>query len=177
MTATAQATLELPEPTRTTGTGHRIWNDYAIEYETGELLHALVRAAKPDLIVECGTGEGFATAFLAAALMANGSGRLVTFETNQPYYSRSAAIFGEVPNVEVIQGSAIDSGLEPDMVFIDCTSDLREREIRHWLTHPGRPLAVVHDAKRPYPFHLAEGVLIPGYDGVWVGRAKPPGGS
>lgn len=156
-----------------TGHGYQCWDEIAVEVETGEFLYGLVRAAKPKLIVESGTGKGYATRYLAAAAAANGHGEIVTFEVHQGLRADAADLFAGMP-VTVAAGVGADApGLKPDLVFCDCVSDQRDRDIRYWLTHPGRPLVVIHDAKRPYPYHLGEGVHIPGHDGLWVGRAKP----
>ncbi len=151
--------------------GYLCWDDLAVELETAELLYSLTRAAKPALVVESGTGRGIAARYIAQALHTNGAGRLVTFEIHDVFHETARDILAGLP-AEVRGGMSKTSGLNPDMVFIDCVSDLREGEIHHWLTHPGRPLVVVHDAKRPYDFTPAEGVYIPGHDGVWIGRPK-----
>lgn len=44
--------------------------------------YALVRATKPGMVVETGTDKGLGSCVLAAALLRNGSGRLVTFDVN-----------------------------------------------------------------------------------------------
>ncbi len=48
--------------------------------EGGRLLYALVRAARPETVVEFGTSFGISTIFLAAAVTDNGLGRVVTTE-------------------------------------------------------------------------------------------------
>lgn len=159
-------------PTLVTESGHRIWDPWAVELETGELLYALVRAAKPRLVVESGTGNGYATEFMARALLENGQdGLVVTFETDTDFRERSTAKLAGLP-VEFREGTGEETDLRPDLVFVDCFGGIREPVIRFWLTHPDRPLTVIHDARRNYPFHLGDGVFIPGHDGVWIGRAK-----
>ena len=44
--------------------------------------YALVRAIQPDLVVETGTDKGLGSCVIAAALLANGKGRLVTIDVN-----------------------------------------------------------------------------------------------
>lgn len=145
----------------------------AIEFETGELLYALVRAAKPSLVIESGTGNGYATEFMAVALIENGkNGRLVTFETDGGFRERTAKKLEHLPFVEFREGTGEGTDLHADFVFVDCAGALRLPVIEFWLTHPDRPLTVIHDARRNYPFHLGDGVFIPGHDGVWIGRAK-----
>ncbi len=170
----------LSEAHTRTAEGFTLWDDFAIEVETAFLLHGLVRQLKPKLIVESGTGRGVSTVFLAEALVLNEdhgapAGRLVTFEPHE--FFRDGAqrwLTGSGLPITFEEGVSKDTDLRPEFVFIDCVSDLRQAEISWWLTHPDRPLTVVHDAHRSeYPFHLGDGVHIPGNDGVWIGRAKP----
>src|SRR5262245_59759481 len=46
----------------------------------GELLYSLVRASRPDTIVEFGTSFGISTIYLAAAVADNGQGHIYTTE-------------------------------------------------------------------------------------------------
>lgn len=159
-----QATTVLPS-------GFVIWDSMAIEAETALFLFSLIRHQKPELVVESGTGQGISSTFIAEALVANGKGKLVTFEWFDHFREAAEKNLEGLP-VEVRPGLSADSGLEPDLVLVDCVTDRRVGEITFWLTHAKRPLVVVHDANRNYPFHLGEGVHLPGHDGVWIGRAK-----
>jgi predicted O-methyltransferase YrrM len=51
-----------------------------ISAEAGKLLYALVRAIRPETVVEFGTSFGISTIYLAAAVTDNGTGRVVTTE-------------------------------------------------------------------------------------------------
>src|ERR1700677_2635568 len=51
-----------------------------ISPEAGRLLYTLVRASRPDTVVEFGTSFGISTIYLAAAVADNGSGRVMTTE-------------------------------------------------------------------------------------------------
>lgn len=51
-----------------------------ISAEAGQLLYALVRAIRPQTVVEFGTSFGISTIYLAAAVTDNGTGRVVTTE-------------------------------------------------------------------------------------------------
>ena len=53
------------------------------EEETLELLFALVRSTKPELILETGTWKGFATAAMAKACWKNGFGKVVTIDYDE----------------------------------------------------------------------------------------------
>jgi len=48
--------------------------------DAGRLLYALVRACRPETVVEFGTSFGISTIHLAAAVADNGSGRVITTE-------------------------------------------------------------------------------------------------
>jgi predicted O-methyltransferase YrrM len=51
-----------------------------ISADAGKLLYALVRAGRPETVVEFGTSFGISTIYLAAAVTDNGTGRVVTTE-------------------------------------------------------------------------------------------------
>jgi len=51
-----------------------------ISAEAGKLLYALVRAGRPETVVEFGTSFGISTIYLAAAVTDNGAGHVVTTE-------------------------------------------------------------------------------------------------
>jgi predicted O-methyltransferase YrrM len=59
--------------------------------ETGRLLYSLVRACRPEVVVEFGTSFGISTIHLAAAVTDNGTGHVVTTELS----SRKATAAGE----------------------------------------------------------------------------------
>ena len=51
-----------------------------ISAEAGRLLYALIRASRPETVVEFGTSFGISTMYLAAAVTDNGTGHVVTTE-------------------------------------------------------------------------------------------------
>ena len=51
-----------------------------ISADAGRLLYALVRASRPDTVVEFGTSFGISTIYLAAAVTDNGTGQVLTTE-------------------------------------------------------------------------------------------------
>ena len=51
------------------------------------LLYGIVRAARPEVTIETGIASGASTAFLAAALVDNGTGRLISIDL-PPYHQR-----------------------------------------------------------------------------------------
>lgn len=60
----------------------RFGGQMAVELEVGELLAALVRATKPEVVIETGTYKGFSTLMIAAALKRNDRGHLYTIDIN-----------------------------------------------------------------------------------------------
>jgi predicted O-methyltransferase YrrM len=53
---------------------------FPISADAGRLLYALVRASRPDTVVEFGTSFGISTIYLAAAVADNGRGRVISTE-------------------------------------------------------------------------------------------------
>jgi predicted O-methyltransferase YrrM len=78
----AAATLDDQRPVRTTtGTPQELADAreslyLPISARGGELLYALVRAGRPETVVEFGTSFGISTIYLAAAVTDNGTGRV-----------------------------------------------------------------------------------------------------
>ena len=154
----------------------RAFTHMAVELEVAELLYALVRQTKPNLVVECGAGEGYSSAFIAQALVDNGQGgRLFAFEQDDEYVEKAKARLVHPPTA-VVRGLSHerDIDLEPDLVFIDTLGNYREQDMAYWFAHPGRPLIVIHDAAHypPETFAAGEGVLLGSGRGVWIGRAR-----
>ena len=51
-----------------------------ISFDDGKILYGLVRALKPDFVIETGVAAGVSTSFFGAALIENGRGRLFSVE-------------------------------------------------------------------------------------------------
>jgi len=51
-----------------------------ISFDDGKILYGLVRALKPDYVIETGVAAGVSTSFFGAALIENGLGRLFSIE-------------------------------------------------------------------------------------------------
>ncbi|XVV13961.1 O-methyltransferase [Actinoplanes sp. CA-131856] len=76
----------------------------------GDLLYALVRAARPRTVVEFGTSYGISTLYLAAAVRDNGIGHITTTELSATKVKAAratieAAGFGDL--VTVLEGDAL----------------------------------------------------------------------
>lgn len=84
----------------------------AIAPETGQLLYLLVRARRPQTVVEFGASFGVSAVHLAAALRDNGSGLLVTTEAEPTKAAACRATLSEVglaDLVEVREGDALET--------------------------------------------------------------------
>jgi predicted O-methyltransferase YrrM len=80
--------------------------------DVGKLLYALVRASRPETVVEFGTSFGISTIHLAAAVADNGVGRVITTELS----SRKAAAAREnleqaglAEVVAILEGDALET--------------------------------------------------------------------
>ncbi|HEX4256343.1 MAG TPA: class I SAM-dependent methyltransferase, partial [Streptosporangiaceae bacterium] len=62
-----------------------------VSRDGGQLLYALTRAARPQTVVEFGTSFGISTIFLAAAVIDNGAGRVVSTELSRAKVDRARA--------------------------------------------------------------------------------------
>lgn len=142
----------------------------ALTLEEADLLHALVRATRPGLVLELGTGLGISGAFIADALAEHG-GQLVTVEPLAGMRAGAAEVLADYPNV-TIEELAPDIPSVPDLVFIDSGSDLRAGDIAYWLGAMTPALIVVHDAHRGYPeLSAGHGTVVPTAGGMWIGHA------
>jgi Methyltransferase domain len=128
--------------------------------------YALVRALRPDLVIETGTDKGLGSCVIAAALLANGSGRLITMDidpeagylVNGPYAGvtevrlgdsvASLEILDEVVNLflhdsdhsaahERAEIQAVAPHLAPDAIAISDNSHVT-KELSKWAEETGR---------------------------------------
>ncbi|HUZ25437.1 MAG TPA: class I SAM-dependent methyltransferase [Streptosporangiaceae bacterium] len=78
--------------------------------ETGRLLYSLIRASRPQTVVEFGTSFGIATIHLAAAVRDNGVGRVISTELNAAKAQRARehlAEAGLADVVDIVTGDAL----------------------------------------------------------------------
>ncbi|CAM2753227.1 methyltransferase [Mycobacterium intermedium] len=99
--------------------------------EAGRLLYALVRATRPQTIVEFGMSFGISAIHLAAAVRDNGSGRVVTTELSETKIAAAKRTFSDTGLADVItilEGDALvtlaDVGGPIDFVLLDGWKDL-----------------------------------------------------
>lgn len=145
----------------------------AVTLEEAELLHALVRATRPGLVLELGTGLGISGSFIADALRENGGGELVTVEPLAGIRVGAEKALAAYPNVIVTDPDTYEARpIAPDLVFIDSSQHRRPDDIRYWLGLMSPALIVVHDAHRAYPeLSAGHGTVVPTAGGVWIGHA------
>src|SRR5262245_29850829 len=75
----------------------------AVAPEVGRLLYALVRANRPNMIVEFGTSFGLSAIHLAAALRDNGAGKLITTERSAAKAEQAKKNLAEAGLLELVQ--------------------------------------------------------------------------
>jgi predicted O-methyltransferase YrrM len=102
-----------------------------IDPDAGTLLYSLIRATRPETVVEFGTSFGLSTIYLAAAVRDNGIGRVVTTELNAHKVAVATATFERVglsDLITVYEGDAVETLREVDgpigFVLLDGWKDL-----------------------------------------------------
>lgn len=130
------------------------------EWEYLNLLFALVVAMKPAHIIETGTATGYGTLALAAALQANGMGRIVTVDTGECHPARDLVErFGLTPFVRFVQEEAFTHCATTDDTydfgFFDSDVSCRHRECAVLMRRKRiSGMAAFHDAS---PLRFAHG--------------------
>lgn len=145
----------------------RAWDDMGVEAEVAEFLYALVRVLKPRVVVESGTGRGYASFAIAAALDANGAGVLHTFEPSRSFQDEARGRLEGLP-VEFHDGLACEGWDGPaDLVFVDSWGAVRAADLARWV--PSGLRLVVHDAHEHRALLPADqGLVIDTPRGLWV---------
>ena len=102
-----------------------------ISPQGGDLLYILVRANRPNTVVEFGTSYGISTIYLAAAVADNGTGRVVSTELNAAKVDAARANLAEArlaDSVTILPGDATttlnDIRGPIDFVLLDGWKDL-----------------------------------------------------
>jgi predicted O-methyltransferase YrrM len=109
---------EFPDELLERGAGAAFTN----ELPQGALLYLLVRAQRPESVLETGVGPGYSTAWILAALDANGSGELTSLGPG-PTAGRSAGVH------EVAMGQFVPPSLRARWTLALGNSEARLREI------------------------------------------------
>jgi predicted O-methyltransferase YrrM len=97
----------------------------------GNLLYSLVRASRPDTVVEFGTSFGISTIYLAAAVTDNGTGRILTTELSAAKAAAARANLTEAGvggPVTILPGDALTTLASVDgpigLVLLDGWKDM-----------------------------------------------------
>ena len=83
-----------------------------ISAEAGKLLYTVIRASRPQTVVEFGTSFGISTIYLAAAVTDNGTGRVITTELSSKKAAAARANLdqaGVAGPVAVYEGDALQT--------------------------------------------------------------------
>lgn len=128
--------------------GWSVPDEASSEEELREVLTALVRMLKPDLVVETGTFRGYATRALALGCFRNGKGRVVSCDTDSRHQLEAIGrVAGLGVELRIARGADLPELREADFVFCDSDYACREEEIA--LAKPGA-VVVVHDTRISY---------------------------
>ncbi|MGE5325004.1 MAG: O-methyltransferase [Actinomycetota bacterium] len=122
------------------------------EVEVLDLLEVLIKAVKPELIVETGTFIGHSAIRMARALQSNGFGRIITVEYDPAVFAKAkqnidASGFGRW--IEYRNASSLETTINGTIDLLYCDSDvnIREQEVRRFLPQVrARGLVLIHDA-------------------------------
>ena len=163
-----------------------------ISADAGRLLYALVRAIRPQTVVEFGMSFGISTIYLAAALADNGTGRVFTTELSRKKVAAAQSNLQEAgvdEPVTILEGDALQTlagvGGPVGLVLLDgwknlCLPVLRLLEPK---LAPGALVAaddITHAGMAPYIEFIRDpasgyvSVAFPVEDGMeissWTGR-------
>lgn len=122
------------------------------EIEVLDLLEALIKAVKPQLIVETGTFIGHSAIRMGRALKANGFGRIITIEYDPTVFHKAKQLIdasGLNGWIEYRNASSLETKIdEPiDLLYSDSDLSIREQEVRRFLPQIApRGLVLIHDA-------------------------------
>ena len=127
----------------------------ATEHEVTGLVAAFVRALQPELVVETGTYTGQTAFAIAAALLDNGHGRLVTIELDEHRAALARQYLEGLP-VTVLWGTG--DHYVPDapvgFLWLDSGCDARHTELAHYRPYLAAGAVIgVHDTAPHHPVH------------------------
>lgn len=122
------------------------------EIEVLDLLEVLIKAVKPELIVETGTFIGHSAIRMARALQANSFGKIITVEYDPAVFAKAkqnidASGLGRW--IEYRNASSLETTIKGTIDLLYCDSDvnIREQEVRRFLPQVrARGLVLIHDA-------------------------------
>ena len=130
---------------------YQMFDSGGCEVEVGEFLYGLVKAVKPQRILETGLYSAITTMFMADAVRDNGFGHIDTVEWERQHIERSKERLSKMDLLQfvtVYNESSLDfqpSG-EYDLVLLDTEPQLRLSELVKFWSHikPGG-IIIIHD--------------------------------
>jgi len=159
--------------------GWRSWNERSPEVEFCDFAAAIVRQMRPRVVLESGTGEGFMTRRLAAALAADGE--LISYESDDDVRGRLAGLAFFAERAHRLSPEATPNEVElgrADLTVLDSAYDRRGEELERWW-RSGRPgtVVLVHDTGNGHPpgspqAQIGELIRSLGIPGVRLGNPR-----
>lgn len=145
----------------------------AMTAEDCDLVYALVRMRKPQLVIETGTGSGIATKRIAQAIAANGKGCLISCDTDRESVENAQR---SVPKLycNVCESTGMFllrriAHRKPEVILVDAgNAENRLEELRYIVEHDvlaGKGLVILHDAVNPKYRRLPEYLQLLGWPG------------
>jgi predicted O-methyltransferase YrrM len=123
------------------------------ESELQQLVFALIRMLKPELVVETGCYLGFMTQQMGLAVKRNGRGRVVSCDTDEARVAEALVRTRTLPvEVRHCRGIDLPELAEADFIFVDSDYQCRAEEIA--AAKPGAVL-LVHDTRISYDSDVA----------------------
>lgn len=141
----------------------------ATETEVTELVAAMVRATRPDFVLETGTYLGHTSLAIRDVLHDQGYGHLVTIELDVALWFRAhTTLQGCCDTVTVVEGRSLDYVPDHpiDFAWFDSAIDIRAEEFRHFRNWMHSHTVVgFHDTAPHHPVRkqlatlVAEGIM------------------
>src|SRR5580658_3592998 len=143
-----------------------------ISADAGRLLYTLVRASRPDTVVEFGTSFGISTIYLAAAVTDNGTGRVLSTELSTTKIAAARANLteaGVAAPVTIVPGDALSTLAEIPgpigLLLLDGWKDMCLPVLR-----------LLEDRLAPGAVIVADDITLPGMSGYLAYVRDPASG-
>lgn len=112
----------------------KMFDDGAIETETGELVYGFVRRTKPQNVLSTGVYTGISDLFIGMALKENGFGHLEALEYEQKHIDRAVELWNKIGVQAQITAIKTDSlKFQPNkqyqFMFLDTELNIRLHEV------------------------------------------------
>lgn len=163
--------------------GQGEWPTGSIWSVEGKILYALIRATRPQVVLELGTYAGCSTLHILKALEANGGGRLIAVDANMNTMSPGTHLPEEYKGrIEAYAASAVDwlkqrQEFDFDFIFedLDHSEDTTRQvwELAQKVITPGG-FILSHDATHPLVgSDIVRGIHASGAEGVRLYSIEP----